>query len=402
MIRFSIIVCLVTMFNASLFAQHGTIHGIVLDRSSHKPLEYASVSNFRVVDSALSDGMVTGLSFAVNAQQTFTNPLLPSGADPWCIYKNGYYYYTNTTGRNITIWKTKDIAQLITAEKKVVFTPPVNTAYSKAVWAPEIHFLKKKWYSLKRKWYVYFAADSGNNKDHRMWVLQNSSRDPLKGSWKMKGKLHTPDDKWSIDGTVYNLKNKLYFLWSGWQGNVNGQQDIYIAGMKNPWTIKGERVRLSSPELEWETHGDLKNKNDVAHVDVNEGPQILRNKDQLYLIYSASGCWTDNYALGMLSTSFNSNILDSTSWKKSLLPVFKQSPENSVYGTGHNSFFKSPDGKEDWILYHANSQPGQGCGKFRSPRAQKFTWNSDGSPNFGVPVKENVPLAIPATGRNND
>jgi GH43 family beta-xylosidase len=44
---------------------------------------------------------------------------------------------------------------LSTAEKKVVFTPPANTAYSKALWAPEIHFLKKKWYSLKRKWYVY-------------------------------------------------------------------------------------------------------------------------------------------------------------------------------------------------------------------------------------------------------
>ncbi|RYY30303.1 MAG: glycosyl hydrolase family 43, partial [Sphingobacteriaceae bacterium] len=30
------------------------------------------------------------------AQQTFTNPLLPSGADPYSFYKDGYYYYTNT------------------------------------------------------------------------------------------------------------------------------------------------------------------------------------------------------------------------------------------------------------------------------------------------------------------
>ncbi len=51
MIRFSIIVCLFTIFNESLFAQQGKIHGIVLDRSSHKPLEYASVSIFRVADS---------------------------------------------------------------------------------------------------------------------------------------------------------------------------------------------------------------------------------------------------------------------------------------------------------------------------------------------------------------
>lgn len=30
--------------------------------------------------------------------QTFTNPLLPSGADPYSYYKDGYYYYTHTTG----------------------------------------------------------------------------------------------------------------------------------------------------------------------------------------------------------------------------------------------------------------------------------------------------------------
>ena len=151
----------------------------------------------------------------------------------------------------------------------------------------------------------------------------------------MKGKLNTPSDNWSIDGTVYNLKGKLYFLWSGWQNDKNGQQNIYyIAKMKTPWTLVGERVRLSSPTLEWETHGDLKKQDDEAHVNVNEGPQILRNKDKLYLIYSASGCWTDYYALGMLSTLISSNIMDSLSWKKSLQPVLKQSPETASMAPG--------------------------------------------------------------------
>jgi len=67
-----------------------------------------------------------------------------------------------------------------------------------------------------------------------------------------------------------------------------------------------------------------------------------------------------------------------------------------VYAPGHNSFFKSPDGKQDWILYHANNEPGQGCGRFRSPRTQPFTWTKEGLPNFGVPVSTKVKLAIPA------
>jgi GH43 family beta-xylosidase len=332
-----------------------------------------------------------GKCFAQEAT-TFSNPLLPAGADPWCIYRDGFYYYTHTTGRNITLWKTKTIAGLKTAEKKIIFTPPEKGPYSKELWAPEIHF-------LQGKWYVYFAADSGNNTDHRLWVLENRSPDPLQGEWKLKGKLTTPEDKWSIDGSLFEHKKQLYFIWSGWEGDANGQQNIYIAKMKNPWSVEGRRAKISGPELEWEIHGDTHNPKDVPHVNVNEGPEVLVHNNKLFLIYSASGCWTDFYALGMLTASANSDIMDPASWKKSAEPVFRQSKENSVYAPGHNSFFTSADGKEDWILYHANSKPGQGCGGFRSPRAQPFTWKKDGSPYFGIPVKEGAILAAPSAGK---
>lgn len=323
------------------------------------------------------------------ADKTFSNPLLPSGADPYSIYKNGYYYYTNTTQNSLVIWKTKNLAELATAEKKVVWTPPAGTAYSKEIWAPEIHF-------IDGKWYMYFAADDGKNENHRMYVIENSSPDPLTGDWVFKGEVKTPGDKWAIDGDIFEHNGKQYMIWSGWEGDTNGQQNIYIAQMTNPWTTHGERTKISGSDYDWEKHGDLHDKNNPPHVNVNEGPQFLRNKDKIFIIYSASGCWTDFYALGMLQTSASADIMDASSWKKHPEPIFKQSTENQVFAPGHNSFFKSPDGSEDWILYHANAEPGQGCGRFRSPRAQKFTWNQDGTPNFGTPVKAGVKLAIPA------
>lgn len=325
--------------------------------------------------------------------QTFTNPLLPSGADPYSFYKDGYYYYTHTTGNRIVLFKTKNIAELKTAEQKTIFTPPQGTAYSKDIWAPEIHF-------IDGKWYAYFAADNGSNSNHRMYVLENASPDPMVGEWVFKGKVADPSDKWAIDGDVFFYRKQLYMIWSGWEGDENGQQDIYIAKMKNPWTIEGNRVRISAPHHDWETIGDLNDAGNPRHVNVNEGPQALRNGKKLFIVYSASGCWTDFYALGLLSFTGKKNLLDSTKWKKHPQPVFKQSKEVGVYAPGHNSFFKSPNGKEDWILYHANSQPGQGCGGKRSPRTQKFTWNKDGTPNFGEPVKEAVPIAIPAEDNN--
>ncbi len=322
-------------------------------------------------------------------QTVFTNPLMEAGADPWCIFKNGFYYYTHTTALDISIWKSTSIGGLKNAEKKLVFTPPKTGMYAKNIWAPELHY-------LRGKWYIYFAADCGNNSNHRMWVLQNSSKDPMQGEWVLKGKLTTPDDKWSIDASVFEFKKQLYITWSGWKGDFNGQQNIYIAKMKNPWTVTGDRICLSSPELAWELHGDLKDADNPTHVKVNEGPVVVKRKKTLHLFYSASGCWTDYYAVGMLTASTTSNPMDATAWKKNGEPLFKKSAKNRVYAPGHNSFFKSPDGREDWILYHANNKPGLACNGQRSPRAQKFTWGKDGLPNFGLPVKEGELLKVPS------
>jgi GH43 family beta-xylosidase len=229
-----------------------------------------------------------------------------------------------------------------------------------------------------------------------MYVLENPSPDPMKGEWFFKGKISDDSDKWAIDGDVFIYRKQLYFVWSGWEGDQNGQQNIYIAKMKNPWTIESKRVLISSSTYDWEMNGDLNDPQNPPHVNVNEGPQALQHGKKLFIIYSASGCWTDFYALGLLSFAGKKNLLQAKKWKKNPEPVFKQSKENGVYAPGHNSFFKSPNGKEDWILYHANSKPGQGCGRYRSPRTQKFTWNKDGTPNFGEPVKEGVLLPIPA------
>jgi GH43 family beta-xylosidase len=315
--------------------------------------------------------------------QSFVNPLLPAGADPWVTSRGGFYYYMHTTGDSLTIWKTRDMADLVHAEKKVVWRPPANGPYARQIWAPELHF-------LRGKWYIYFAADAGTNASHRIWALENDSEDPLQGDWRMKGKVGDDTDRWAIDATVLEEGARLYMIWSGWEGAVNGTQSLYIAELSDPWTVKGPRVRISTPEYPWEKVGDLKPKaataEDPVHVDVNEGPEILRHGNRIFVIYSASGCWTDYYSMGMLTAQAGSDLLKAPSWKKSAEPVFWQSPENGVFAPGHGSFFHSPDGAEDWMLYHANSASGQGCGGKRAPRAQRFSWKADGTPDFGRPV----------------
>lgn len=310
-------------------------------------------------------------AFNVFASSTFTNPLLPTGADPWVIYDGGLYYYTNTTGNNITLWKTRDITDLRDAEKKVIWTPPPNGPYAKQIWAPELH-------KLAGAWYMYFTADDGSNATHRLWVLKDLSPDPFSNDWKFDGPVKGLQDHWAIDPTVFENHHHEYIVWSGWPGNVDGEQDLYIAELKNPAEIRGKRVLISTPQYAWERFG--------GKVVVNEGPEILEHDSKLFLVYSASGCWTDHYALGMLVASTDSNLLNPASWRKIDHPILSTSPSAHAFGTGHNTFFKSPDGSQDWILYHANPEASEGCGTMRSPRAQPFTWTADDFPDFGTPV----------------
>ncbi len=325
----------------------------------------------------------------VNAQKTFANPLLEYGPDPYSTYHEGYYYYTHTMQDRLVLFKTKNLADLKNAEKKTIWIAPKNTDYSAEIWAPEFHF-------IKGKWYVYFAADNGSNNTHRMYVLENDSKDPMKGDWLFKGKIAAQTDKWAIDGNVFTYKKQLYMIWSGWEGDTNGQQNIYIAKMKSPTEIESDRVLISSPKNQWELHGALHDDVNPPQVNVNEGPQFLSHKNKVFIIFSASGCWTDNYSLGLLTFTGKDNLLEPSSWIKSETPILSQSHQTKVYAPGHNSFFKSPNGKEDWILYHANSNPGEGCGMKRSPRMQQIKWGINGNPVIGDPVSEGKELAIPA------
>lgn len=345
------------------------------------------MSVFRIILFAV----LISTSLLSNGQSTFTNPVLESGPDPWVVQRGGFYFFTSTTGNSIVIRKTRDITSLSTAEKKVVFTPPATGMYSKQLWAPELHY-------VRGKWYLYFAADDGDNRNHRIYVLENAADDPLNGQWTMKGKLADPGDHWAIDLTVIEHKNRVYAAWSGWDGYENGMQRLYIAELSNPWTMKGDRVEIARPRLAWELHGsvpeDWQKNGEVPKVLVNEGPEFIVRNGKVFITYSANACWLD-YCMGLLEADIESNLLSPASWRKNPEPVFVQSRENGVFAPGHNGFFISPDGKEDWIIFHANKNENDGCGNKRAPYIQPFSWKQDGRPEFGQPLPR-IPILKPS------
>ena len=312
---------------------------------------------------------------------TFVNPFRAEwGADPWIVYRDGYYYFTATSGNEVQIAKARTLTGLGSAQPVVVWRRPETGPNSRDIWAPEVHY-------LRGKWYVYYTGSNGTDPGRRVFALEALTDNP-QGAYRDCGQMRVPNsDEYSIDASVFEKANgKMYMIWSGREQSANGPQRIYIAPMSDPLTISGPRVALSTPTYDWEKHG----------WEVNEGPELLEHGDKTFVVYSGSGGTTPYYCLGLL-TNTDGDLLNAASWMKSARPVFSQyqGPGGAVYTPGHNGFFKSPDGKQDWIVYHGKENT-DGTWGGRTARAQQFTWNPDDTPNFGFPIPADIPLAVPA------
>jgi GH43 family beta-xylosidase len=308
-----------------------------------------------------------------NLSSSFNNPIkINRGADPY-VFKadDGYYYMVNTEGpKGIMLRRSTSIVDIAYGQSKTVYNFP---SPQKDIWAPEIQ-------QFDGVWYIYYTMTTTDTTGRRMYVLKCTDANPMTGTWSYVGQITDASNNFAIDGSVFKSNNQFYFLWSGWNG-TDTQQRTYIASMSNPYTINSARTLIASPSEAWEQHD----------VPISEGPVALVKNGKVYVTYSGSQANLNAYSLGLLTASESSNLLDAASWTKTG-PVFSQA--NGIYATGHNSFFKSPDGTEDWFAFNAVDVSGQ-YNDDRDVRIQKITWNGD-VPNFGTPQSNATSLARPS------
>lgn len=321
-------------------------------------------------------------------RSTYTNPVAPEGHDPWVIQHEGTYYYCYSHEDSIWVNQSDDLVEAVQFSGRAVWTPAPGGAYASLLWAPELHM-------VDGRWYIYVAACDGPNENHRMVALVCDTPD---GDFTLVGKLAPQTDRWAIDGTVLPCGERNYFIWSGWEGTDNVAQHLYIAEMASPVELKGERVKISSPEYDWERNRGTPSSdpNEEPFVDdnmpfINEGPQVLVREGRVFVVYSASGSWCDDYCLGLLEL-VGADPLQTEAWRKHPVQVFGATA--NVHGPGHACFTKSPDGSEDWIVYHTAARKG---GKWnRQTRMQRFDWDCSGLPVFGYPLPTGIPFPTPA------
>lgn len=322
-------------------------------------------------------------------ENKYHNPIVMERADPW-VYKHtdGFYYFTGSVPgyQEIEVRRAKHLDELENGECKCVWRAHKTGEMSSLIWAPEIHF-------IDGSWYIYFAAAKSPEVEketfqHRMYVLECKDENPLTGVWNEKGQVKTAFESFSLDATVFKLKDRLYYVWAQKDPAIPGNSNLYLSEMENPWTLKGKQILLSIPEYDWEKVGFL----------VNEGPAVIIRNEKVFITYSSSAT-DENYCMGLIWADINADLLNGYSWHKSEIPVFTSSESNSLYGPGHNSFTVSEDDSEDVLIFHARpkivTEEEPLDVPDRHANAQVFKWDENGFPVFGKPgeilsIKEEI------------
>lgn len=314
---------------------------------------------------------------------TITNPLVRQRADAQIFrHTDGSYYMTASVPEydRVVLRRSQTIAGLATAPETVLWGHLAKGPLSGFIWAPELH-------RIDGRWIMYFAAGpSGGGEDVfriRTWALASNDADPMTGKWDVLGQLQTSWDSFNLDSTSFVHRGVRYLAWAQREPGIDTNSNLYLAPLATSLTLAAKPTRLTVPTLPWEVQG----------FKVAEGAAPLVRNGRFFMTYSASA--TDaRYCMGMLTARDDADLMDPASWTKSPKPVFQSSPENNVWGPGHNSFTVDESGR-DMLVYHARDYREITGDPLLDPnrhtRVQSIRYRPDGTPDFGVPAR-NGPL----------
>jgi len=327
---------------------------------------------------------------SADATGTFTNPIF-AGQDPWVTRVGGIYYYSESYCgvADVCLKSSPTLTGLASAPWVGVWNHGRDTdPNGRDIWKPQVHY-------INGSWYIYYAADNGDNNNHRLFVLQASSNNPLgtyvEGSTGLPhGQMHESGGVWAIDPNVFIAADgKLYITFScTHQANSNLPQNICLAAMRDALTIGGPTVYLSTPDRYWETRTQP----------IEESPVGYTRDGNTYITFSSSASWVAaDYAVGILKNTTRTKITDPTRWTKRG-PIFDSHDQS--YGPGSVVFVPSADGSEYWVLYHGIDSTTGACAvsayNCRDIRIQQMFFDSQGEPVLGYPVDPKVALTDPA------
>lgn len=258
--------------------------------------------------------------------ETYTNPVMPDGADPYVLFHDGTYYLYATngfSGRGFEAYTSKDLVSWeyagVVAEK-----PDILGEYN--FWAPEVYYYNNQFYML-------YSAE-----EYSAVAVADSPLGPFR-----KTSDNFLFDFHAIDGNLlFDDDGRIYMYFSRVRHDEGEGQQIWGVEMNSDLlSAKLDTLTLlTAPNKDWEGW-------------VNEAPFMLKHNGTYYLSYSGDFYFNVNYSVGYATS--DSPLGTFTRYENN--PIL--GPDSFIHGTGHHAFVPSPDGSELFIVYHCHNSTSQ-------------------------------------------
>ena len=265
-------------------------------------------------------------------ENTYTNPVLVetviinrqqpdnfSGVlgigDPAVLFHDGkYYLYPTGDNHGYDVYVSEN---LVNWHKG----PRVFRSAEPGVWAPDVFYN-----AMDGQFYLYYTVNGR---------IGLATADRPDGAFKDRGTLI----EGAIDAHMFVDGDGQYYLYYVEYPGFR----IHVQPMASPMQKKGAPVHLIQATDPWEK----------KHASLTEAPWMLKHLGVYYLLYSASGADSQEYAIGYAIAK--SPLGPFTKYSGN--PIMKKG--NNIFGPGHCSVTKTPDGRL-WMVYHQQKNGARG------------------------------------------
>jgi beta-xylosidase len=280
---------------------------------------------------------------------TYQNPVYPHYfADPFALRAGEFYYAYGTAppderGRQFPVLRSPDLVHWEYVRHALY---PIETGVN--YWAPEVAEKDGLFYMF------YSASTTPSDDSHRIRVATSPKPD---GPFIDSGHLFLPNQGFSIDPHPFrDPKTNQWYLFfatdytedepAGTGLAVVPLTDDLMSVLDQPRAV----IRASCSWQVYERNRDYKGRIWSAWHCV-EGPFVVFRNDRYYCLYSAGAWYSENYGIGYAVAEHPMGpYVDDFAAHGPI--VLKGNPER-VVGPGHNSVVMGPDGKTQFLVYHA-------------------------------------------------
>jgi len=267
-----------------------------------------------------------------NGRMTYTNPVLVETVviqrehpdnfngvlgigDPTVLFHDGrYYLYPTGDNRGYDVYVSHD---LVNWQKG----PRIFSSEEPGVWAPDVFYNK-----ADQTFYLYYTMSG------RIGVATAERPD---GKFRDRGTLIEN----AIDAHMFKDQDGQYYLYYVQYPGFR----IHVQPMASPLQKKAAPVRLIQATDPWE----------MQQAALTEAPWMLQHNGFYYLLYSASGADSQDYAIGYATAK--NPLGPFTKYEGN--PIIKKG--QGIFGPGHCSVTRTPDGQL-WMVYHQQKNEQRG------------------------------------------